>query len=119
MTSFLEEISGYQDYLGELANELNQKDKEKTLDDLSYADMLRDGLTKSLSVRLPVSILAKLDHMKSFTPYHSKGEMISKMIESSMDEFISTCHSSTQDDFSDLGTKALYKASESNKKKDK
>jgi hypothetical protein len=95
MTRFYKEVERYQEEIKRLQEEGAE---------LPYALMRTMGILKPFTVRLPMTTLAQLDELAAYGPWESKQEMVFKMIDSAIREFL--------DSSSEVTVKQFQKASE-------
>jgi hypothetical protein len=79
MSTFLKEVNEYQEKMRREAEEGQP---------LDYNLMKHIGLIKPYTVRLPVTTLAELDELTKFGPWESKQEMIFKIIDGAIRDFL-------------------------------
>lgn len=88
MSKFLSTVNAYQQVLSDLHDE-----DEKHLNgvvEFSYDQLAAVGLVKPASFRLPISLVVQLEQLFKFTPYSTKGEMVTVMLQDQIDAFLET-----------------------------
>lgn len=79
MSTFLKEIEEYQERMR------RESERGQVMD---YNLMRHIGLIRPYTVRLPVTTLAELDELMKFGPWNSKQEMIFKIIDGAIQDFL-------------------------------
>lgn len=106
MSRFLNEVDAFQKHMEQMYSE-ESSPKEVTVDDYNYQTLYAGGLLKLASFRLPVHLIAQLNELRKFTPYSTKAEMVSVMLQDRIEAFLADSNDSIKQRFETIKQTAV------------